>query len=112
MNIDYNAIGKRIRNLRKDRNWTQDDLRDIVNISKIHMSHIETGTTRLSLPVLIDIANALGTTVDNFLGVNLVSSTPILTKDIQGILDGCTPQELNIMIETMKFTKKLNAVTL
>lgn len=42
MNIDYNAIGKRIRNLRKDRNWTQDDLRDIVNISKIHMSHIET----------------------------------------------------------------------
>lgn len=109
MKIDYVAIGKRIRELRKEKQWTQDKLSYEADISKTHMSHIETGTTKLSLPTIIDIANALGTTVDYLLGANVQSSTPILKKEIADLLEECSPHELNVMIETMRFVRKMTA---
>lgn len=107
MEIDYAAIGKRIRNLRKEKHWTQDKLGDEAAISKTHMSHIETGNTKLSLPAIIGIANALDTTVDYLLGANVQSSAPILEKEIADLLEGCSPHELNVMIETMRFVRKM-----
>ncbi len=107
MEIDYIAIGKRIRALRKEKHWTQDNLSDAANISKTHMSHIETGTTKLSLPVIIDIANALDTTVDYLLGANVQSSAPILKQEIADLLDECSPRELYTMMETMRFVRKM-----
>lgn len=109
MEIDYAAIGKRIRNLRKEKHWTQDDLRYAANISKTHMSHIETGTTKLSLPTIIDIANALDTTVDYILGANVHSSSPVLKQEIADIINGCSVKELNTMIETLRFVRKITA---
>ena len=73
------------------------------------MSHIETGTTKLSLPTIIDIANALGSTVDYLLGANVQSSTPILKKEIADLLEECSSRELNVMIETMRFVRKMTA---
>ena len=57
--MDYYAIGQRIRKIRKARNLSQEQLSEMVGISITHMSHIETGNTKLSLPVLVDLANAL-----------------------------------------------------
>ena len=37
MKIDYVAIGKRIRELRKEKQWTQDKLSYEADISKTHM---------------------------------------------------------------------------
>ena len=54
--MDYTAIGKRIRAKRKQKDLSQEELAEMVNISTVHMSHIETGYTKLSLPVLVDIA--------------------------------------------------------
>ena len=54
--MDYAAIGKRIRAHRKRLNLSQEELAEMVNISTVHMSHIETGYTKLSLPVLVDLA--------------------------------------------------------
>ena len=39
----------------------------MVNISAVHMSHIETGYTKLSLPVLVDLACALGVRTDDLI---------------------------------------------
>ena len=62
--MDYAAIGKRIRAQRKRLNLSQEELAEMVNISTVHMSHIETGYTKLSLPVLVDLACALGVRTD------------------------------------------------
>ena len=53
--MDYYAIGQRIRKFRKACGLSQEELAEKVGISTTHMSHIETGNTKLSLQVLVDI---------------------------------------------------------
>lgn len=67
MNIDYQDIGRRIRKRRKEKGYTQEVLAEIAEISVQHLSHIETANTKLSLPVIVGIANALDTSVDDLL---------------------------------------------
>lgn len=105
MNVDYKAIGKRIRKIREEKGLSQDKLRIEVNISKTHMSHIETGSTKLSLPTIVEIANALGTTVDPLLSDSLNFAAPVLKKEIEEILSDCTVYELRVMIDTMSLIK-------
>ena len=47
--MDYYKIGQRVRALRRGRDLSQEALAERVGISVTHMSHIETGNTRLSL---------------------------------------------------------------
>lgn len=84
---DYRSIGKRIQHARKKQKMTQEHLAEITELSPSHISHIESGKTKVSLPSLIAIANALHTTVDNLLHDNIEisrSAMNLLTK-ISGI---------------------------
>ncbi len=55
----YYEIGQRIRKYRKAYNLSQELLADKMQISTTHMSHIETGNTKLSLAVLVKVAEVL-----------------------------------------------------
>ena len=68
---DYKAIGNRIKQARKRQKITQKKLAEMTDLSTSHMSHIESGKTKVSLPSLIQIANALHTTVDSLLHDNI-----------------------------------------
>lgn len=57
--MKYYEIGQRIRRYRKACGLSQEALAEKAGISATHMSHIETGNTKLSLPVLVKIAEAL-----------------------------------------------------
>ena len=76
--MDYYKIGQRIRKFRKAYHLSQEQLAEKVGISTTHMSHIETGNTKLSLPVFVDIAKALCVQTDE-----LLHDTP--KKDKTGI---------------------------
>ena len=65
--MDYYAIGQRIRKYRKAKGLSQEQLAELVDISTTHMSHIETGNTKLSLQVFADLAEALQVSVDSLL---------------------------------------------
>ena len=67
MELDYKAIGKRIKIARIKADLTQERLSEIVGISPTHISNIETGTTKVSLTSIVSIANGLGVTVDDLL---------------------------------------------
>ena len=104
--MDYYKIGQKIRKYRKAHGFSQEQLAEQIGISVTHMSHIETGSTKLSLPALIDIANALGATTDQILSDNVTSTTPVFLKEIQDILCDCNTQELRAMVETMSLVKR------
>ena len=53
--MNYYEIGQKIRKIRKAHGLSQEQLAERINISTTHMSHIETGNTKLSLPVLRDM---------------------------------------------------------
>ena len=62
--IDYAALGMRIRNIRKERNVTQEKLGEICELSTAHIGHIERGTRIPSLDTLFRISQALNVSID------------------------------------------------
>ena len=65
--MDYYKIGMRIRAIRRAKRLSQERLAEMVDISVVHMSHIETGNTKMSLAVLVAIAQALDVSTDSIL---------------------------------------------
>jgi transcriptional regulator with XRE-family HTH domain len=53
-------IGKRVRNLRTDRGWSQEELADRSGVNRSYMSRVELGKSDVSLSVLHKIARTLG----------------------------------------------------
>ena len=82
MDIDYLAIGKRIKAYRKERKMSQEELAEEIDISVPHMCNIENGKTKFSLPILVGLANALAVRPDALLydqiGENWRRSKPSL----------------------------------
>lgn len=64
MALDYQAMGARIRQLRKQSRMTQADLAREVGISTSFMGHIERGTRIASLETLVSLSNVLEISLD------------------------------------------------
>jgi len=65
--IDYKKIGKRVRQARLKKNLNQSQLAELVDCSNNHISHIEVGQTKVSLPLLLQLSHALDESLDYFL---------------------------------------------
>lgn len=78
---------------------------EAANISVTHMSHIETGNTKLSLSVLVDIAQALYVTTDELLFEEPKTQKKIGILEVQEVLDSCSPQEARIIGAIVKSAK-------
>lgn len=105
MGIDYVAIGNRIKEIRTKKNWTQAKLAEKSGIEPSNISHIERAATKLSLPTLVNIANALGVTLDEIAYGSLVKNAHVSISIIDNILADCSPEELKSIAEVIKTTK-------
>ena len=103
--MDYYAIGQQIRKSRKARGLSQEQLAEMVNISTTHMSHIETGNTKLSLPVLVDITNALDVRTDDLLDRSQYT-TGNAVEEIAAMLESCSAQEAKVVVDIVKAVKQ------
>ena len=63
------------------------------------MSHIETANTKLSLPVFVGIAEALGVSTDELLHDELLYRKSEALRDIQIVLDTCNPQQAKAIVK-------------
>lgn len=112
MELDYKAIGKRIKIARIKADLTQERLAEMVEISPTHLSNIETGTTRVSLTAIVSLANALSVTVDDLLCDSVVKSKVQFEKDIAEILADCDAYEIRMvkdMAQALKETLRRDA---
>lgn len=85
-NIDYAALGKRIKEKRISKKLTQEQLGEMCELSAAHIGHIERGTRILSVDVLFKIAQVLNVSVDYLLfdsveNDNIFNSIAPLLKD-------------------------------
>ena len=106
MVLDYQAIGVRIRRLRKEKGLTQQALAELSHQEPSNISHIERGATKLSLPTIVNIANALEVTVDTLLCDSLPASKQSFLQISDRLLSDCTHQEMIIITETMLSLKE------
>ena len=107
MNVDYVSIGNRIKELRTAKGWTQAKLAEKSGVEPSNISHIERAATKLSLPTMVNIANALDVTLDEIAYGSLVKSTHVSVKMINDILSDCTAEEIKSLSEVLKTTKPL-----
>lgn len=102
--MDYYKIGQRIRKFRKANNLSQEQLAEMTGISITHLSHIETGNTKLSLPVFVNIAEALSVQTDELL-YDMPKSQTVTRNEILDILDTCSSRDLRILKDIIEVTK-------
>lgn len=106
MQINYIDIGKRIRYERKKQNITQEKLAEMCNISTPHMSNIENANTKVSLPVFVEIANALNCTADQLLCNTLNNNDAVSNSIVNDILSGCSNSHKAIIIDNIQSLKE------
>ena len=106
MELNYKLIGVRIRAFRQKKGYTQEYVSERADISPPHYSKIESGGTKLSLPCLVRVCNALGITPDDVLMDSVDNSAPELLKEVGAVFSKCTPDEIFLMLSVADTLKK------
>lgn len=104
--VDYYGIGRRVRRYRKACDLSQERLAELVGISVTHMSHIETGNTKLSLPVLARIADALSVSTDALLHeAPKAAGREAISDEVSELLESSSPYELSVILDVARATR-------
>lgn len=105
MELDFKAIGKRIKIARIRTNLTQETVADKIGVTPQHVSNIETGNSSVSLTTLVAIANLLNVSVDELLCDTVLKSKPVFVKEADEIFSDCNEYEVRVLVDVLKATK-------
>ena len=102
--IDYAKLGLRIKEIRQSRNLTQDRLAELVSCNTSHISNIENDHTKVSLNVLLAIANTLNTSIEFLLSDQYENTSLAMENEILRAVRKCDnekKQKILKMIEIL-----------
>ncbi len=91
------ALGKRLRQARKDKGLTSEKLSELCSINATYLRQIESGTKVPSLPVFVSLCRELGThpdflLMDSLPGIGLEDISELAT-----LLQTATPSQMKII---------------
>ena len=96
--VNYAKIGKRIKLARIEKDMTQAGLARLVGCTNNYISHIEVAQTRVSLGVLMRIADALEKDLDYFLlDTPYISREKLIDQEIAAKLNQCNASTLIVV---------------
>jgi transcriptional regulator with XRE-family HTH domain len=108
MDLNYEVIGKRIKELRQKKHLTQEKLAEMCNLSASYISYIESAKKkRASLESLVKLANNLGVTVDTFLNGYQKNDTNEYESALMRLFEDCSSNEKLMMIKITVFIKEI-----
>ncbi|MBQ8162909.1 MAG: helix-turn-helix transcriptional regulator [Clostridia bacterium] len=93
------SLGVRIKEVRKQRKLTQQELAEKVNISDVYIGEIERGIKMPSIPVFIDIIKALDISADYLLRDTVPSGMPYINNEITQKLDKLNPKQRKTVVD-------------
>jgi len=91
--IDYGKLGLKIKELRQSKGLTQERLGELVNCNTSHISNIENNHTKVSLNVLLSIANSLNSSIDYLLSDQYENVSLALDNEILRVLKTCDTEK-------------------
>lgn len=100
--IDYRKLGERIKQYRKMRGLSQEELAEITNSSKNHIGYVETAKRSVSLVMLVRISNALNVSIEDLLFDSLKTVNSGLTVQINQVISRCSAEKASILFEILK----------
>ncbi len=84
--LDYGKLGLTIKEVRQAKGLTQELLAEMVGCNTSHISNIENNHTKVSLNVLLSIANALDTSIDYLLTDQYSDPSSALDHELMRVL--------------------------
>lgn len=82
-------IGDRIKNIRKERRLTQDDLSEMISASRQTISHWEIGRSEPNVKDIIELAKALDISSDYLLEITGIKEKYTYDKKLHTYINDC-----------------------
>lgn len=105
MELDFKAIGKRIKIARIKQNMTQETVADKIGVTPQHVSNIETGNSSVSLSTLVAISNLLKVSADELLCDTILIAKPVFEREANELFRDCSEYEVRVLVDVLKATK-------
>lgn len=99
--IDYKAVGGKIRDCRRAKKITQEQLAEICDVSASYIGHIERGSRNLSMNTAIQICNALGVGLD-YLFLDCAEKDDEVLNCIHSVLSTTNESQRKRFLNTVK----------
>ena len=100
--IDYRKLGERIKQYRKMRGLSQEELAEITNSSKNHIGYVENAKRTVSLIMLVRISNALNVSIEDLLFDSLKTVNSGLEIRFNQVFSRCSAEKADILIDVLK----------
>lgn len=102
MGLDYTIIGQRIRQARLAKNYTQDELSEILDVSIAFLSRVERGSSHINLKRLHQICNLLDVSEGYILNGASSDSENYLTQEFNDLIKSCTADKQRLIYKVAK----------
>lgn len=103
--LDYKKIGERIRTARLALGMSQADLANRAMLSLPRISYVEQGKVRMRLDTFARIAEALQSSADELLRLNVPRGQAFGKIEFEDVLDDCTPDEIEAILRIVRELK-------
>lgn len=100
--VNYKALGERIKTIRKEKGLTQENLAEKIGCNTSHISNIENDYTKLSLNALVAIANALEVSIDYLLSEQIAVGDSAIDQEIMKQLKSCNESDKEKILQIVK----------
>lgn len=108
MILDYKIIGKRIKEIRKNKHLTQEKLAEMCNLSASYISYIESAKKqKVSLKSLVKLGKSLDVTVDTFLNEYYKNSINEYESAFICLIEDCSSNEKQMIFKIAASMKKI-----
>ena len=97
--LNFEQIGEKLKKIRLSKNLTQEY---IANAADVNISNIENNRVKVSLSVLVQICNALDTTVDYILSDEYNDSSSAIEQEILHELHSCNNETKEQILKIVK----------
>ena len=94
--MERKKLGNRINMVRKDRGFTADRLSELCHINATYLRQIEGGSKMPSLPVFIDLCNALRISPDYLLRDMLAENEVSRIRELAELWENTSPSQQEI----------------
>ena len=102
MALDYTVIGQRIKQARLEKNLTQENLAEQIDVSVAFLSRVERGSSHINLKRLDQLCALLDVTEGYLLNGASNNSTNYLNKEFSELLKGCSPDTQKLIYNVAK----------
>lgn len=100
--IDFEKIGRTLKDMRIRKNLTQEYVADMADVNTSHISNIENNRVKVSLTTLVQICNALDTTVDYILSNEYNVPTTAIEQEILKAVHSCSVETQKQILKIIK----------